>query len=399
MICHKHVHAIVGLGLLAGLLAGCSSSSGASKGASGTSVDASLGTGGLAIVVGMHANAPTPSVPAEVLQLIDQALLDQSQIALVTNEGKARGQTFQLPLTAKNALSKKQQLATYRAQILGGIATMRARTPQNDLLDAIDEAGRRIASVKGQRTIAVIDSGLQTISPLRFQEAGMLEADPSDVGDFLKHAGDLPNLAGDKVLLIGFGDTAPPQVSLAVAQRSNVQAIWSEVLTAAGATVTVGAAPITGDSATGLPIVATVAIKSPADFAVAVVAPKKTVSIQLTQDAVGFRPSTADFADRSAADRVLRPLAKQIRAQHLKVHLVGSTATHGTMASQRKLSKERADAVKQRLVNLGVSAGAITTEGVGSAGPGHISDVSPSGGLLAGPAARNRKVTVELSHA
>jgi OOP family OmpA-OmpF porin len=390
MLMKKLTFAAVGL-VAAATLTACGSSE--------TGTGAGAQPGGLAIVVGAHANAPAPILPTEVQQLIAQAGDARSAFSLVSNEGTARAvASGSFQTSAKNAQAQAVELQKSENAVLQAAQSLRAKTAENNLLASIALAARSVQDSAGAKTVVVIDSGLQTTAPLQFQNDGMLDAQPDEVADFVAASGDLPNLTGYTVVLAGLGDVAAPQEELSLGQQQNLRDVWSAVLQRAGATVQVLAAPQTASATSDLPTVTTVPITQPAAFTAPTIAPQQVVTIQLTQDAVAFIADQANYRDPAAADQVLAPLAQQITTQHLTVHLTGSTASAGTPDGRTKLSRARAEAVKASLVAKGVDAAAVTTDGVGSDWPGYVQDRDGAGNLIPAAAAQNRKVTVELSH-
>ena len=75
---------------------------------------------------------------------------------------------------------------------------------------------------------------------------------------------------------------------------------------------------------------------------------------------------------------------------HYELNIVGHTSTKGDADLNKKLSEKRAKAVKLALINLGVSANSMTTEGRGEEDP-IVEDTSADGKLL------NRRVEIEIS--
>ena len=74
----------------------------------------------------------------------------------------------------------------------------------------------------------------------------------------------------------------------------------------------------------------------------------------------------------------------------INILLVGSTAGDVTDESTIRLSKERADTVKNTLVEFGIDTNRITTIGMGSDDPWHIKDAGYDGPV----ASSNRKVVL-----
>lgn len=94
-----------------------------------------------------------------------------------------------------------------------------------------------------------------------------------------------------------------------------------------------------------------------------------------------LRPEYAALVDQVAA------LAKHDPS--LRLHLEGHTDNSGSESANVAISKQRATAVKNALIERGVSADAITTEGVGSAKPAYPNDSAANRKL-------NRRVVIRF---
>ena len=366
--------------LAAALLAACG----------GGDETSAAGGSALAVVVGARANAASPVPLPPVQELLRQAADRQANAAVIVAAGtpvvEAQGP---LQVAAKNEFAAGQEKAANVARLDAAVRGAKAATPEANLLGALDLAARSVAQVPGPKAVVVVDSGQQTVAPLRFQDKGLLAADPQEVAGFLERSNALPRLAGVRVVFSGLGDTAPPQQPLSIAQRENLVAIWRAVAEKAGATVEVLEAPLGTPGKPDLPSVARVPVDPP---------PLATGTvIELGEETVGFEPGTATYREPAEVEKVLAPLAKRIASQGLRVTLTGATASAGTPDYRRDLSLKRAEAVKATLVSAGAPAARITTKGVGSDWARHIPDTDQAGNLLPGPAARNRLVLVELS--
>ncbi|MDR6598427.1 OmpA family protein [Saccharothrix longispora] len=264
-----------------------------------------------------------------------------------------------------------------------------AQVAEADPLTALGIAAKRVDE---GGTIALLDSGLQTTAPLRFDSEPLLSAEPAEVADYLREEKLLPDLTGRTVLLVGIGETAQPQPKLDNRRSANLVATWKAVAEAAGACVDALDLGETTDSVVSTPRVAVVTPPAPP----APLTPCGEVELG-EADNVSFLPDSAEFKDRPAARRTLEQLAGVVRDERQRVELVGRTASSGPEAGRISLSAQRADAVKGVLEELGVEAGRITTRGVGTNWPTHVPDIGPGGVLLPGPAAQNRKVVVKLT--
>jgi outer membrane protein OmpA-like peptidoglycan-associated protein len=351
-------------------------------------------TGGLAIVVGARSNMPPPSLTGQAVEAREGALVSQAFLSVVV----ADGVPFQMDdagvLIARdeNGVVQKQDRDRNRQAIDAMLAEARAETPETDLLSALDLAARGISSASGTRTIVVLDSGLSTVAPLDFRTPGLLDADPVELATSLKAADELPDLSGVDVVFQGLGDTVSPQEKLRRPQRMNLIDSWIAIVEAAGAeSVEVEETPLSGEPVPGLPPV------SPVSVATAASCTGKTVS--LNGGDVAFEPDSAVFKDRAAASAVVEPLAKQLMTGQVSARLTGTTANVGDAEGQVRLSQDRAQAVLDLLVGLGVPSDRLSAAGLGSDFPEYVPDHDADGNLLPAAAALNRKVMVTLEGA
>jgi len=371
-------------------LMGCSSS--------GTSTAATASFGcvqpgaPLALAVGARANTPSPNAAlSELSPLISSAASAQAPITVIRIDGQPHevfGQSFSTD--AGNSGSRQQDLDTF-LQGLGNVIAKQlpARAPQADVLTALTLAAQ---ATKPGGDVVLVDSGLQTVAPLEFQKDDLLQADPADVVNFLRGDQLLPDLKGRHVLLMGFGFTASPQPALDLEQQQNVVNIWRQIAEAGGAScVSVDSQPPGSASVSNVPAVSVVAVPTPPSINTC------GDTVLNASNHVNFIENTATFIDPSGARATLQLLADKLANGEQRVKLIGTTATYGSVPYRINLSDERAEAVKQVLVSLGISASRISTEGVGTDWPGHVSDIGPGGVLLPGPAEENREVIAQLS--
>jgi outer membrane protein OmpA-like peptidoglycan-associated protein len=340
------------------------------------------------VVIGVRSNVPAPRFPPAVDALLQFTAGDEQQISLVRIDGQP--EIFAPPpFAALNSLERRQRLNQYLDRVIYPILrTIHAQVPEADILAALNIA----ASATGpDGNIIVIDSGLQTVAPLQYQEPGMMMASPADIVGFLEQRGLIPNLRGRHVLLSGFGWTAAPQPALNQAARDNVVAQWEAIIRAGGGCVTADPEANTAAEVAGLPSVASVPLPPATPtfgncgaFALA------------DAGTVGFVAGKAAFRDPSAAEATLQQLADTLKQGTEHITLIGATSSEGGGAVNDPLSQKRAEAVKAVLVSLGIPAGRITTMGDGSHRPGRVNDIGSGGVLLPGPAEQDREVIVQL---
>jgi OmpA-OmpF porin, OOP family len=344
----------------------------------------------LALVIGARSNVPDPSLPALVSSLLEVMAGDGQQISLIVIEGQPK--ITVLPLfhtTDQNAVAQRNDLLSYLNYYINPIleGKIHAQVAQADVLSALDLA----AAVTGpDGDIIVVDSGLQTVAPLEYQQQGLLMAPSSDVVTFLREQDLLPDLSGRHVLLSGFGYTAAPQPPLDKAQQDNVIDQWTAIIKAGGACVTADPTPNTESEIAGLPPVSIVAPPATPVFT-------NCGTIELSDSgSIGFIVGTATLRDASTAGTVLRQLAVKLKQGTEHIMLIGSTSSEGGDTVNDALSLARAEAVEKILVSLGIAASRITSVGDGSHYPGRVPDIGPGGLLLPAQAEQDREVIVQL---
>jgi OmpA-OmpF porin, OOP family len=351
----------------------------------------------VALAIGARSNSPMPSLTAGITAVMNTAVNAHQTISVVRLDGNPRV-VFSQPFIPQgnNSQTRKTEYNTYVTklnEILQGTqqtsTDIRAQIPQANVLDTLAEASSEVP--RGGNVI-VMDSGLQTTEPLDFS-TGLLSDDPQTIVDYLKHAGELPDLAGRHVYFFGLGWTASPQPALGISNRNKVIQIWAKIASAAGAScVAFDPTANTQDAVPNRPQVTIVTPPPPPS-------PPVACSVTNLNDAnnVGFEFDSTTFRDPAGARVTLRKLADVILRTDEAVTLTGSTSSEGSNQYNLALSLRRAEAVKAVLVQLAVPSSRITTFGDGSHLPGRLNDQGPSGQLLIGPAIQDRKVVAKLT--
>jgi outer membrane protein OmpA-like peptidoglycan-associated protein len=199
----------------------------------------------------------------------------------------------------------------------------------------------------------------------------------------------VPDLSGRKVVLSGIGFTAAPQPQLNNAQRSHLIELWRRIAVAGGAqSVIVAPGPSSTAPADGLPPVAVVDVPPAGALSLAC----ETESILPNDGPVGFLADSTQFADPGAAREALSGLVGWLSSNpDAHGHLTGSIAHYGPNAPGG-LSADRADKVRETLVELGTDPRQLSAKGVGW-GPFPSVEAPPDD--ASDPL--NRRVVVELS--
>ena len=356
--------------------------------------------GPVVFAVSGRQDRPAPALTGAMQAAATSAVDSGSAIGLVNVDGTPQlvaASRFSDP-TAGNSDALTSDQTTYLGQVESAVTDIRAKAPHADVLKALDVAGRAIrAACPRAGTIYLEDSGLSETGTMDFRQQGLLEALPSDVVAFLRAQDELPHLKGISVVLVGIGDTAPPQHPLSIAQRDNLIAIWSAIALAGGAaSVQVDPAPLSGPAPTHVPTVSLVPVPAEPVFQPPHnPGPASPETVLPDSGPVGFEPNSTVFRQPAEAQAALRPLARYLAAHpSARILLTGTTAHWGSLTGCKTLARHRADTVKALLVKMGARASQIETQGLGWQFPGYINDQGPDGTLLPGPAEHNRSVII-----
>lgn len=384
--------------LAAAVLTGCGQPAGPVRAAAGEAVGCPVPPGPVAVAISGRANSPAPVLPPSGEQVVHGAVDAVPigevgpPISLVEIDGRpslVASAAFSSPAEFPQAVDRDRE--TFLADFRAAASAVRATEPEADVLGGLAIAARAARDGAAAGTVVLVDSGLSTVPPLDFRQPGLLDADPGEVVEFLDSTGAVPDLRGLTVLLAGIGDTAPPQPPLDVARQAALVELWSGIARRGGADCVGAASTPRGSAAvTGVPPVGIVEIPAPPSFD-----PSRRIVLP-DGPTVGFVAGEAVLRNPEAAATVLRPVAEWLAADPARrAHITGTTARHGSLEGQVALAAERAETVKRRLVELGAGPSRLSTEGLGSRFPGYVPDQAPDGGLLPGPAARNRSVIIE----
>jgi len=351
---------------------------------------------GVVLIVGAHRNAPVPALDNRLACQVATAIRAGKPVSIVVADSRPLVITPKLMSVTGGTLAQ-QESPRVREDVQRVRAALAAARPDSagvdDLAALAVAADDAHSSGMADPEFVLLDSGLDDRGALNFTVPGVVAADPAEVARQLRSSGDLPDLRGSTVVLVGIGYTAAPQQPLSAKWRGNVAQIWTAVARSAGARVQVIPQPGQGPSVQTSEPVRSVPVPVTPQFA-----PRRHTTIKFTgESAVRFLPNSQVFADPAAAIRALIPIARWLAASSSRrAHLEGTTADVGTLAAQIQLSRLRAGRVRDELIQLGAARTQLTTTGVGSRFPQFIRDRNAAGTLLAGPATLNRSVRISL---
>ncbi len=342
----------------------------------------------MGIVAGSTANEPATSLASSAVAQLAAVGKSNGSVTVVVPSGtpQVMGTTL-VGSTAQDAIVCQNDQHNKLNQITSYIDGLKASTPQVDFLGSIDRAARNLGSKP--MGVLVIGSGLQTTDPLDFASSGVLYAQPAQVVSDLKSRNLLPaDLKGVTVYWSGMGDVAGSQAPLTIPARSNLIAVWTAIIKAAGGTLALLPEPASGTAVSGLPAVSTVPVESvqtKTDW---------THPIVIHNSELLFVKDTATFSNPAAAQGVLAQLVPSIEQNAQLVTITGTASKDQATnnAYDLSLSQRRADAVKAALVQLGVPAALVQTAGVGYQWCGWKSETDASGAYSDALAEQNRSV-------
>ena len=189
-------------------------------------------TGPVVFAVSGRQDSPAPALTGTMQAAAMKAVDIGAAIGLVDVDGHPHliaASAFSDP-DAGNSIALNQDRVNFLGQLASAVAAIRAANPHVDVLDALDTAGRAVrAACSHGGTVYLKDSGLSEIGVMDFRQPGLLEAMPSEIVASLTAEHELPDLKGVAVVLVGVGDTAPPQPPLSIAESNNLIAIWSAI--------------------------------------------------------------------------------------------------------------------------------------------------------------------------
>lgn len=384
------------LALMTGL-AGCTSSSNANSDVSGKAA--------VCYVIANTANSQGLNMNSPLVQdTVYTTIRNYGYIAVVNTDGVpdvVLANSFDIDAKYKSASKDKLDMdARAKAtNFVVGMQSVIANDPEVDYLEALRLAVRSLASLEGydSKNIIVLGTGLSTIgNNLNFCN-NLISADPSTVVDMLKEKSEIPNFSGITIYWQQMGDVAAPQQPLTSAQRNKLQQIYGGIVEAGGGTFVyndIMANPV--NECVEYPSVTPVDLPAdtPISFEPEILETNEENVLKepwvLTEEMVTFIGDKAEYLHPDEAVNTLKPIAEYLTNNQVAILLCGTTAGDNDSGYTMTLSKDRAETVKQTLVELGVDADRIVAVGLGSSDPWHVSGIATSDKA----ASVNRKVVL-----
>jgi outer membrane protein OmpA-like peptidoglycan-associated protein len=243
-------------------------------------------------------------------------------------------------------------------------------TPETDFLQGLTVAARAfdVKASGSEKIVIVVGNGIQSVGQINFTEEGIptLDAIPGII-EALKNGGVLPDLQGARVDWVGLGETdGVAQEKLNQQSQDSLLAFWQALIVASNGRVgTFQLGVASGTPREGsIPVTPITAL------------PDACINMTLTTESgFNFKPDTAIFIDRNQAVQAAENIAEELASKPDctgRITVTGYTSS-GVSEDEYKpeddlvLSKQRADAFAELLVQAGVTV-EIVSEG-GGKGP------------------------------
>lgn len=324
-------------------------------------------------------------------------------IAVVNADGKpeiVHAASYDLEDKYKSASKEKLDMdaRSKATNIVLSMQSIIADDPEVDYLESLRLAVRTLSSLEGydSKTIVLMGTGLSTTGVMNFSN-NLISTEPEMVINLLNEKSEIPDFTGITVYSQQLGDVAAPQQELTSAQRIKLEKIYGGIVETGGGNFIYNeiiANPV--DDTKLYPLVTPVKLPSDAPISFEEVAFEGENIFEepvfLTEEKIGFVANKDTFLNPTEASETLRPVAEYL-ASHpsISIVLAGTTAGDSDSDFTMTLSKQRAEAVKDALIQLGVSADRIITIGLGSEkDPWHVYNAGYDGAAASG----NRKVVL-----
>ena len=370
-----------------------------------TSAAGTIGMNAVCYAIAPTANSQGLNMNSPLVQdTIYDTILEYGYISVVVVDGEPEmvvADSYDIDPQYKKA-SKEKLKTDARAKATNLIAYMEdqvANDAQVDYLEGLRMAVRSLSSLDGydSKTIVVIGTGLSTQGTINFQN-NLLSVEPEAVLDQLEEKDEIPDFTGITVVWQQMGDVASPQQDLSQTQRKRLQEIWGGIVERGGGTFVyndIMANPV--DTEVSYPTVDTVElpVETPIRFEEEMfdTADESLLKkpVILTEEQVSFVPDKATYLDEEEAVATIQPIADYLMEyDQITVLLAGTTAGDEDSDYTMTLSQERADAVRNTLIRLGVDESRIVSVGLGSSNPWHVYGAGYEGSIASG----NRSVVL-----
>jgi outer membrane protein OmpA-like peptidoglycan-associated protein len=371
----KLIWSLVAAAAVSGCTAGCTAAGQAPTRSPRTCADDVTQASSTPVIAATATSAePAPALPAMLRNALrERARAGRSACVAITTQRGLIG----LDVTPRrpggqveNGPARPVEVERNLDAVSARLATLAESRDGLDPLRVID-AATRLHPRAG--TLYVVTSGVATVTPTDLRTLGW-DLDADDQAVRLARAREIPSLVGWRVRFVGIGDVAGPQPVPGIALRERLRQWWTAICHAGRAascdadTELLRAGPPA--SRNGVPIVP-------------LPQPHITHRALILPNALLFPIRSAHLGD--GADGELRAVVERVLKTKEFVRITGHTdAITGTEAGNLRLSGQRATAVAERLVSLGLPQARIDrVEGVGDGGASRARELADPGQVAA----------------
>lgn len=353
----------------------------------------------VSFIVAVDRHNEAPGISSALGDLLEQAVTAGAAFAVFESDGTPSKVSTYRPKIAgpENPDARKKTVSDAVKKLIATVSSLQADSDGNDTLGAVSLAADSATSTGVTcNTVVILGAGNADRGELDVTAPGVLTASGSEVADVLAARKALPAFGAVRtdVILAGIGYTAADgaQTPLRQAERDNLAAIYSTVLTAAGATgVTDLRLPRTGNGPRTQHTVKPIVVPPPVPLNFC----GTTVFDNASQ--LGFYEGTPDFRDEAAASATLAEFGRFLAGDPTqRLEIVGTTADWGSDEYQLNLAEDRARAAAALVIASGAADRQITVRWVGS----HFPEYNPAEWLPDGsldPIVANTNRSVRIS--
>ena len=332
-----------------------------------------------------------------------QTIRNEGFIGVINADGNPEpvfAKSYELNAQLKNASKQKLDMEARSkcTNLLMSIQSLVADDPEVDFHASLCQAARLLSSLNGynSKSIILLGTGLSTTGVMDFNN-NLLAVEPEAVVSLLEEKCEIPDFKGITVYCQQLADVAAPQQKLTAAQKVKLEKIYSGIVEAGGGNFVnndIIANPV--DKSKSYPVVTPITLPADTPIAFNSVALEDAGTLKepvfLTEEQIGFVSDKAVFLSEVQAKKTIQPVAEYLcRNPEVNILLAGTTAGDKDSSFTKKLSLQRAQAVKSLLIKSGVEKSRIQTLGLGSENdPWHVYGL----GCDNNSASVNRKVVI-----
>lgn len=338
-------------------------------------------------------------------KVIYDAVRYEGSVIFINGDGEPQvvfSKSFELDKRFKNASGTKldADARTRADEVVGLLDQVVAAAPEIDCHKAFIEAVKALKSMGDDydsKHIYFYGTGVTTAGIVNYTD-NLICAEPEKIVEHLKEKEEIPDFSGIEVHFAMI-ETAEPQKTPTTEQTNKIKGFYEGYVNAGGGKfteVTVVSLPVNKDIE--YPAVTPVDFPDfePLTFEDASKTAEKpeevfTEPVSLGETEVAFVPDQATYLYPDAAIDNITPIAEKLKEYtDINILLIGCTAGDTAGEEALTLSKNRAEAVKNTLIELGIPAERIQTVGTACNNPWHIEGLSYEDPL----SAQNRKVVI-----